>query len=338
MRIPLYLLVVPIALATMIVSTQGQLLTAGDCSTDDEVSANERFPYEQAALRFVETILGDKPQEAYAKLSPELQGKVSEEDFVRLVDGVRANRPVTELRIEHSYRESQVTLGSGISYVACTTVAQGVISKLDGRVMIAALPISLQAHVIVEGKARNNRWSFVLWLLPNQPGWQFAGFYMLPTSVLDRSATDLWNLARKEHQEGHNLNSYLLYVSAAQLAARGPNLQLGIEPEIRKEMSALTKPAELQGSPPFEWKFASGAFRVANIGPIGVGKVFDLSIVHLVAQTSNNQELERQNRALITGFQNAYPEYTQIFDGLVVRALRPDGTGYATVEQKRGGQ
>ena len=326
-----------IALSTMIVAAQGQSLTAGNCSTDDEVSSAERAPYEGAATRFVETILGDKPQESYGQLTAELRGKVSEENFVRTIQGVRANRPLTKIRVEHSYRESQVTLGSGVNFFVCTAVANGSVATPAGRVMIAAMPVPLQAYVIVEGKAQNNRWAFVIWLLPNRQEWKIEAFYILPATILDRSANDIWNLARQEHQQGHDLNSFLLYVTAEQLAGRGPNLQLGIQPEIQKELSALSRPSELQGSPPFEWKFAGGAYHVANIGPIGVGNVFDLSIVHQVAQTSDTKELERQNRLLIKWFKDAHPDYSTVFDGLVVQALMPDGTGFRTVEQSRGG-
>lgn len=201
--------------------------------------------------------------------------------------------------------------------------------------MIAALPVSLQAHVIIEGKAKNNRWAFVLWLWPDQSTWRIGGFHILPTTILDRTATDIWKLARQEQQRGHALNSYLLFVSAAQLAFRGPDLQLGIQPEIVKEISALKTPPEIAGKPPFEWKFSDDIYRVISIGPIGVGDAFDLRIVQQVAQSGDNQELERENHALIKAFKDAHPDYAEVFDGLVVQAVMPNGASFGTVEQKQ---
>jgi hypothetical protein len=328
--------------STLVVGAQAQsLLTvnAGSCLTDNEVPANERDPYEKSAMGFVETLLGDKPEEAYSELVDELRGKLSAEDFVRRINqGVRQFQPFADLHIEHSYRESQITLGSGRNNVPCTAVASGNLNAPEGRVMIAASPVPLQAHVIIEGRAKNNRWAFVLWLLPDQPRWRINGFYILPITILDRTATDIWNLARQERDRRHALNSYLLYVSAAQLAYRGPDLQLGIQPEIVKEMTALTVPSELKGEPPFEWKFSNDTYDVISVGPIGVGGVFDLRIVHKVAQTEDNRELERQNRALIKAFEDAHPDYVQVFDGLVVQAVMPNGSGFGTVEQTRGSQ
>jgi len=247
-------------------------------------------------------------------------------------------RPFADLHIEHSYRESQATLGSGRSNAPCTAVAHGNVNAPEGRVLIATLPVPLQAHVIIEGKTKNNRWAFVLWLLPDQPRWRVVGLYIVPTTILDRTAADLWNLARQEQQRGHTLNSYVLYATAAQFAYRGPDLQLGIQPEIMKEKAALTVPSEVKGEPPFEWKFSNDSYHVISIGPIGFGDVFDLRIVHKVAQTEDDRELDRKNRALIRAFEDAHPDYAQVFDGFVVQAVRPNGSGFGTVEQKRGGQ
>lgn len=325
---------------TLIVGAQAQSLfnfTAGHCLTDDEVPTDERELYEKPAMQFVEALFGDK-SEAYSQLSDELRRKLSANDFVRAMNQIVGQvRPLANLHLEHSYRESQLTLGSGRSDVPCSAVAHGDVNTPEGRVMIAVLPVPLQAHVIIEGKARNNRWAFVLWLFPHEPTWQIAGFHILPITILNRTATDIWNLARQEQQRGHSLNSYLLYVSAAQLAYRGPDLQLGIQSEILKEMSAVAAPPELKGEPPFEWKFSGDTYHVIFIGPIGVGDAFDLRIAHKVAQTDDNQELERQNRTFIKAFEDAHPDYAQVFDGLVIQAVMPNGKGFGTVEQKQGG-
>lgn len=313
-------------------------LTAGSCSTDDEVPASERAVYETPAMQFVEALLGDKPEEAYSQLADELRAKLAAGDFFRSVNqGVLPFRPFEGLHVEHSYRVSQISLGSGATSVACSEVAHGNVNSPEARVMVTALPVPLQAHVIIEGTTKNNRWAFVLWLSPSQQGWRINAFHILPITILDRSAMDLWNLARQEGQRAHPLNSYLLYASAAQLAFRGPNLQLGIQPEIEKEMGTREIPSELKGKPPYEWKFPDSTYHVIAIGPIGVGLEFVLRIVHKVAQTADQRELDRQNRALIKAFGDAHPEYRQIFDGLVVQAVMPDGSGFGTVEQTRSG-
>jgi hypothetical protein len=221
-------------------------------------------------MQFVEALLGDKPEKAYSQLADELRAKLTADDFFRSVnEGVRPFRPFEGLHIEHSYRESQISLGSGAISVACSEVAHGNVNSPEARIIIAALPVPLQAYVIIEGTTKNNRWAFVVWLSPKQQSWRINAFHILPIAILNRGAADLWNLARQEGQRGHALNSYLLYASAAQLAFRGPNLQLGIQPEIEKEMRTREIPSELKGEPPYEWKFPDNTYHVIAIGPMG---------------------------------------------------------------------
>lgn len=308
-------------------------LSLGSCLTDDEVTAADRALYEKPAMRFVDSVIGENPKAAYLQLTDQFQAKLPADKFVRAVSqGVRPYGPFADLHVAHSYRDSQVTTGGNQSMVACTAVAHGDASTPQGRVMIAVAPVPLQAHVIIEGKAKNNRWAFVLWLIAAEPEWRIAGFEIRPITILDRTAADLWTLARQEKERGDAFNAYLLYVSAAQLAYRGPDLQLGIQPEIMKELSALKLPSELSGKPPFDWKFSDQTYHVLTIGPIGVGSTFDLRIVHQVAQTGDDQELERQNQALIKDFAAAHPDYSRVFDGLVVQALMPNGRGFGTVK------
>jgi hypothetical protein len=304
--------------------------------TDSEVPAAERALYERAAMQFVETLLADKPAEAHAQLVDELKEKVSVQQLKQLVDRmVLSLRPLSGLHVEHSFRVSQQTIGRGQRRVLATLQAGGNTSTPEGRVSLNVSPIPLQAHVIIEASARNNRLGFILWLYSGEPNWRVAGVHILPVTVLNRSATDIWKLARQENQRGHALNAYVLYATATQLAFRGPNLQLGILEEIDSEMKRMAKPAEFDGNPPFEWKFGKDTYKVMTVGPIGVGGVFDLNIVHQVAQTNDDKALEQQNRALIKAFEAAHPEYSDVFDGLVLRAVRPDGRGFGTVEQKR---
>ena len=74
--------------ATFSVGARAQLLTAGRCMTDDDVPENERDPYEKSAMQFVETLIGEKPEEAYSDLVDELHGKLSADDFVRGVNQI----------------------------------------------------------------------------------------------------------------------------------------------------------------------------------------------------------------------------------------------------------
>jgi hypothetical protein len=310
----------------------------GSCSTDDDVPESDRALYEKTAMRFIGNLLGDKPETAHADLVDELQEKLPVPDFVRATEGARSNPQITELHIVHSYLLSQTTFGSDPVTIPCLASNHGPgFGAPEGRVDLLARPVPRQAFIIIEGQIRKDREAFILWLLPQQDGWRIGYYTSSKITILAKTSTDIWNLAREEQKRGHALISYLLYDTALKLADHGPNLQLGIRSEIIKEMLGLERPTEFQGAPPYTWTFDKVAYHVAAISPIAVGGAFNLIIAHNVEQTSDSQELERQNRAFINSFEEAHPEFESVFDGLVVQAVTPNGVRFGTVDQKRGG-
>jgi hypothetical protein len=309
-------------------------LAAGRCETDDEAPAAERTSYEETALQAVRAILSDRPGDAHVKFAPEVKRAITAADFSRAMSQrAQVWNPIEGLKVVHSYRLSDV-VGGERSMMICTTVARGNASTPEGRTYVAASPGRLQAHVIVEGEGRNNRFAFVLWLVLSEQEWQILRLEVNPVTVLGRSSTELWNESRAQRQRGYDFNAFLLLAAAMQLTNRGPTLQLGIAAEIEKELTALKRPAELAGAPPYTWTYGATAFQVLSVGATGAGTDFSLLIQHEVAGDPANDELERVNQVLMAGFKSARPEYTQAFDALVVRAIS-DGRrkAHGTVER-----
>jgi hypothetical protein len=263
-------------------------LSAGRCLTDDEVPAAERAPYEQPALNFVQLVVGDKLDQAYELFTDAAKTSASKESFISLAR--RLNEYVGtlgDLHVLHSYRMSQTTASIGSAQdqrVLCTTVAHGSTSKPDGWIAAAAKPIPLQAHVIVEGKARNASWDFVIWVTEDQAGWGVFRFDEVQATILDKSQQHIWGMAREQQGRGHDFNAFVLFHAALQLTDRGPAFQLGIQNAIQKDLASMSPPPHLSGKPPFIWTAGDRAFRILNVGPTGVGKTFDLVVWQQLAQ------------------------------------------------------
>jgi len=327
-----------LVLTTCLASARAQIslgVFTDICETDDEVAAGERDIYEKSAMNFVEALLSDHPERAYGQLTSELRTGMSADDFPKKVEGVLRYRPFAQLHIEHSYRDSQKSVGSARHSTLCTAVARGSSDKPEGRVTIALLPVPQQAHVIIGGKATNDHWAFTIWLVPDrspQEPWQITGFDVRAVTILERTATDTWTLARRERDAGHALNAYLLFSAAKQLAYRGPNLQLGIYPEIEKELAALEVPSELKNQ---DWKLSDETYHVLFVGPVGIGKTIYLHIQFQAAQSDDNDALERRSRAFLAAFKETHPEYAEAFDALFIEAVRPDGSGFRSTDEQR---
>jgi hypothetical protein len=238
--------------------------------------------------------------------------------------------PFKNLRATHTYIAT-VTGGSEEQRVIC-----GNISSPETWVAVNAKPGPAEAHVIVEGQTVNNTAVFVVWLIPEQGNWHVQYIDYAIAEMVGKSAADLLKMAEMENQKQHDFNAFILYTAALQLADRGPFFQLGIRPEIEKEIGEVKKPNNLQGQPPFVWDFGKSTFKVLNVGPIGVGGKVYLLIDHEVEPWAEDKEADRQNRDLITAFARTYPEYKDVFAGLVVRAHERGGSrGYGTVDENQ---
>jgi len=301
------------------------------CATDGEISVEDRATLDQAAMQFVQSLLGSNPTAAYSSFTADAKQTVSLENFTAMVQqGIQPMAPYTDLHVAHTYL-AKVTGGTQEQRVVC-----GNLSSPEGWVAVTAKPGPQQAHVIVESQTRNNTWAFVIWLLWEQGHWHVQYFQATIVAMVGKSAQDLLAMARTQQQRHHNFNASALYATALQLAGRGPNLQLGFEPDIQKEMTQLQVPREIQGQPPFTWQFGNSYFKVLTVGPIGVGGNIYLNIEQQVAQWTNNNDAERENQELIAAFKKAYPEYSDVFAGLVVAAREAGGTrGYRTVDVER---
>ena len=213
-------------------------------------------------------------------------------------------------------------------------VVCGNVSRPEGWVAVNIKPGPVQAHVIVEGQTVNNSSLFVLWLFQEHGNWHVQYVQFATATMVGKSAEDLQRLAEVEQKQQHNLNAYILYAGALQLADRGPYFQLGIRPEIQKGIGELKVPRDLQGQPPYTWQFGESAFKVLNVGAIGVGGKIYLMVDHEIESWSENKIAEKKNRDLIAVFAKTHPEYKSAFAGLIVRAHERGGNrGFGTVDE-----
>lgn len=294
-------------------------ITTADCKTDAEIPAGDRAILAEAGLGFVRTVLGADPNAGYPMTSSAAQQAVSREQFLMTIrQATQSMGPLTNVRVTQAHL---VTITTGQS----NQVICGPPGRPEEKVFVAANPGAKHAHLLVEGEGKNNGWVFVLWLIP-EPDWRVQYFHVTAASMVDRSAQDIWALARQEQQHGHKFNAAVLYATATQLAYRGPNFALGILQEIQREAEDLEVPPEIQGPAPFTWKFENRTYKALNVSPIGVdGKIY-LTITQETEPWPDDQAPDRHNRALIAEFRHAFPEYATVFVGLVVGAREPGGS------------
>jgi len=316
-------------------SAKGGQLTAfaGNCAQDSHINPQQRTRIDSAALRFVQLSLARDFGSAFALASTALQQEVQRDQFDKLWQaGILPLGPFTDLTVKHTYLLHLATL----SKTSIRTVCGADLGKPDGWVAVSAEPLVEQAYVELEAQTRNNGWTFTLWLVPAGDAWRIRAFYATGSSVVGKNAADLLHLGRSERDQGRQRNAALLLTAAAQLASRGPFFQLGIQPEISKELQSLNLPSDLRGSPPYVWGQGPAAFRVGQLGPMGIGSKIYLTVTHLVAASLTDSQIDRRNLALMDYIEKEFPEYKLFFAGWIIKGLRENGqTGYTSVRELR---
>src|SRR5262245_2960290 len=306
-------------------------LVLASCASDNEVTVEKRAAIEATALNFVRNMVGSNAPAAYEVLTAGAKQAIPFDQFAGLVRQVIGPMsPFTNVNVSHTYVVKAASGGAN------TRILCGNLGRPEDWVAVSAKPGTEQAHAVVDAQTRNNGFTVTLWLVVNDQNWRGEFFNMNASSMVGKTAQDIWQLARAEQNSKHLFNAAVLYATANQLASRGQNFQLGIDPEIKKEMSRLQVPRELQGNPPFAWKLGNDSFKIVNVGPIGVGGKIYLTITQEIAPWGADQDADQQNRVLIMEFIRSVPEYSNVFEGLVVGASEAGGHRvYRTVYENK---
>jgi hypothetical protein len=178
----------------------------------------------------------------------------------------------------------------------------------------------------------NNDWAMSLWFLQGDGTWKLHAFHLDSAGIAGRDANALFALAKKERLAGHTFNAAILYGAVGQLLQRGPGLQLGLTQAVAEDAADLSIPPDFQGSPPFQLHLGGTTYTVGALSPIGLEGQIGL-IISLPQDTwHGTQGAIEVNHRFLTAFMAAYPEFSDVFQFLVARAVLPDRSGgYGTV-------
>jgi hypothetical protein len=292
---------------------------AASCLADDAIGPSARNALERAALDFVNEAAGKNPMAAYAMLASDTRSSLTPDKFMTALRGsLDPVAPFGHVHVTHAYLVRSAS-GGATQRVIC-----GDLDQPDDWVAVTARPIPTQAHLVVAAAAKGDQWAFVLWLVPEN-GWKVAGFNFTAASMAGKSPSDLVAMARAQHALHHEFNATLLLATAAHLAARGKNFQLGIEPHIEDQMRKLSIPALLRGKPPLDWKIGEDTYKIDGIGAAGIGHKIYLAITQELSPWHSDDDADTRNRVLIHDFVTAVPEYSALFSGLILLARDESG-------------
>jgi hypothetical protein len=308
---------------TLLASASSQSSSFYKCQDGGELDAKEKAEITRASLHFAETALAGDMDAAYGQLTAAAKATISREQLPGILNTVESVRPFGDFRVEQITTVTAWAIApTGRGMAICSKDA----SHPEKAVTVIADGVPEQAYVAVSAKSQSNRetWITTIWLIPSDGKWAVHSFHTTSASVLGKTANDYLSMARKEKAHGHVLNAGILYSGALSLAVRGPFYHTGIEDIIQRESQELTPPAEFRGQAPFMLSTPTGRFSILRLNPLPLDGKLYLLISHEVRESEESQQIEAENRGLITAFSKKFPEYSDAFAGIAAEALTPN--------------
>lgn len=290
---------------------------AGVCLHNDEIDPEIRSLAQNAAKKFLDAVVAGDATAAHVRLTDVLRKQLPIEKFAETMKQFTTmSAGVSGPKLEHSYKPR--IFGTGGETICAT-------SGPDGHVVVKALPLKEQMHLVYTANSTNNEWTWTLWLVENDGPWEVRSFNFYISSLAGLRARDLLHRAKEQDAKGHSFNAHMLYVGAAFTANRGPDFTLGVKQEADEALERHTAPPEFAGTAPFRLIYSGRTFSVTQVRILGVDEKLALLLVHRdEAWTGASDDAALRNKMLIDGFVKAHPEYSETFGIIVARITGPN--------------
>lgn len=174
--------------------------------------------------------------------------------------------------------------------------------------------------------------SFVLQQEQQGGPWKLAGFPPPePAEVLGHDAPWYLTQARAFKQKGELHDAWFYYQQARLLA--DPLPFMSTTPVVKLDREAdQSKPSDLPLNGPVPLPAQNGkTYSVTQEFPVIVENGMDLVVKYSSPDISDTAKTFSDNSAVIKAIVTKYPEYRDIFEGVVARAVDPTGHDYGTL-------
>ncbi|MBZ5533500.1 MAG: hypothetical protein LAO20_18885 [Acidobacteriia bacterium] len=304
------------------------------CHDAEGIDRKKQLEIFGASMLFVQLAVEGYMDAAYAHFSDAAKANTSKDQFAQVLQVFKPARHFEGYRLE---KIMTVTGWGDTSKTNGVAICSNDIAHPELGVTVAIQKVPEQAYTLISARSTTSHesWIISVWLVPHAGTWEVNAFHATIQTAVGKKAEDFLAMARAEKNRGHALNAGLLYSGAASLAGRGPFLHTGMEDLIHQEAQQVTPPQEFRGRAPFPFAGPSGPFSIlrVNLTPLD-GKIY-LVIAYETDPWKDSREIEKKNHALIRAFATRFPEYSEVFGGIIAEATELGGNnGWRTVEEK----
>ena len=301
---------------------------ASSCAQDDHIDAKKRAAIENTALTFVRSFLSPDTAPAYALLTDEAKQQGSEASFATLGQSIAKSLEPRNIRVDHVY------LVHVLSSSASGTMVCGELDDPHHWVALTINGASEQAYAVVSADGVNNRVALPVWMTSGNGSWKIQATYLLLTSEADKTLDDIWKLGRTEKARGHAFNATVLYGTAV-LMSKNAIYQMGVFQPIMDEGSELKLPPEIDGGAPYFWHDGDRTYEVRTFQIMAIGGKLYLQFDWVPGAWPSDTAVDTTNKDVIAWFKRRFPEYKDVFAGIIMRAHKRDNSGgFTTVDDE----
>lgn len=309
-------------------------VTFGFCHANAEIPARDRAAIDEAAAGFMQEFLVN-PAAAHADMAVAARQSITPEQLTIARAQYLSLGEAAPRQISDTYFMRFVTGSRHGEPVACNYHGNPRQPDYVARGSTWQSAVVLLTESIHGGAAERTT---SVWMDHESGAWRVRGFFFTLSRFNGMGAQEFWTRARSERAAGHLLNASVLYAAAETTIDRGDFMMPSIAPDFRADMSGFAGPPEFQGDPPYAVQMGGERFNIVSMQVHGAREGTFLFIKHRLPGWSDNAAAESANRAFIESFNVAYPEWRSVFDGLIVRATRPDSNvAWGTVYFKDSG-
>ncbi len=288
------------------------------CKSDSEIGPSERATIESVALSFTTKAFGTDVSGAYAMMTAETKATLTAGGLAAAIGSTGLPTMSPTFKVDHAYLvESNGSPGRAI----CGAL------KDNRWISVAMGTARRQAHAMILGQTRNNDWQVSLWLWPDNDGWKVHLLHVGLSGAVGLGAEQIFDMARRERREGHPFNAFVLYVAVRTFLDRGPALQLGLVQAAESDYRTLEAPPELRGQPPYVWSMNGTSYGVSHVAMMGVGGQIGLVIELPQREWNGEAAADSFNHEFLNAFVSAHSDYARVFEFVLARAVKPDGSG-----------
>ena len=317
-----------IGLVLIPVITVSVLASAQICSTVSDMDAATRSALERAALQFGDSVVrGDAAalrQNAIASLASNFAGAEA------LVNESKGTFSGGQVSVRATYL---LDASAGAQVLDRAEFLCGVWGTPQFvSFTLNSLPAAKYGLVIEDVKTAKGPYLLSLVLQQDGGTWKVAGLPPpKPGQVLGHDAAWYLTKAREFKAKGQTHNAWFYYQEARALVT--PVNFISFTPLIKLDKEAQqSMPSDLPVNGPVSLTAANGkTYKVTDLLPVVAENGIDLVVRYSVPDISNTAQAFQDNTTVIKTIVAKYPEYREIFAGIVARAVAPNGQDYGTL-------